>query len=113
MPREKMSLNDRAKIFSPFDALKGFREMLKDTEKIKEPRKELSEDYLEELNKIFNSLEIGTMIAVKYYDAINECYITKTGVLSKINLYHKRITICKDFVYLKDIIDIKVFESVF
>ena len=36
---EKMNLYDRAKIFLPFDALKGFREALKKQEKIKVDKK--------------------------------------------------------------------------
>lgn len=89
MPREKMSLTTRAKIFLPFDALKGFREMLEETGRFKEPRKELAEDYLEELNLRFQGLSLGKIIKIKYYDSKEECYKIKKGVLTKMNLYHK------------------------
>ena len=39
MPKEKMKISERAKIFAPFDALKGFREMLAEQELIKELEK--------------------------------------------------------------------------
>ena len=62
MQRPKMPIKERAKIFAPFDALKGFREMLASEEIIKEDRIELSEDQIEYLSHIINSLEIGMMI---------------------------------------------------
>ena len=113
MLREKMKVSDRAKIFAPFDALKGFREMLKESEKIKEPRKALAEDYLEELDLEFKKLEVGKLIIVNVYNNIDECYQIKKGVLSKIDLYHKRIKICKEEISLKDVIEIEILENAF
>ena len=40
----------RARIFSAFDALKGFRELLKEQERIVVPKRILSEDDLEVLD---------------------------------------------------------------
>ena len=42
----KMKMSDRAKIFAPYDALKGFKEMLNEQENIKEEKKTLSEEQL-------------------------------------------------------------------
>lgn len=41
---------DRAKIFMPFDAVKGFREALAEKERIIVPKTELSEERKEELD---------------------------------------------------------------
>ena len=49
MQRTKMTINERAKIFAPFDALKGFRELLKEQEFIKEDKK-----ILLKLNTVFS-----------------------------------------------------------
>ena len=35
MQRPKMPIKERAKIFAPFDALKGFKQAIKEREKIK------------------------------------------------------------------------------
>ena len=67
MQRQKMPIKERAKIFAPFDALKGFREMLATEEIIPESKKELSEDQINELSNTINSLEFGMMIEVTYY----------------------------------------------
>ena len=42
--RPKMTLLQRAKQFMPFAALKGFQELLDETARYKECRKELSEE---------------------------------------------------------------------
>ena len=48
--RPKMTLLQRAKQFMPFAALKGFQELLDETARYKECRKELSEEQLEVLD---------------------------------------------------------------
>ena len=49
---------DRAKQFLPFDALKGFRKALEEKEKIYENKKDLSDDYFNNLDiKIKNVLK--------------------------------------------------------
>ena len=53
----RMKISDRAKIFAPYDALKGFKEMLKEQELPKEEKKTLSEEQLLELNDTLLSLE--------------------------------------------------------
>ena len=80
MQRTKMPIKERAKIFAPFDALKGFREMLATEELIHEDRKELSEDQINLINDTINQLEFGMMIEVVYYVDKENCY--KNGKFS-------------------------------
>ncbi len=58
---------ERAKIFAPYDALKGLYAELAKKEKIIIPKKELSEDQLELLNRFFSELHPGDYIYVTYY----------------------------------------------
>ena len=109
MQREKMKISERAKIFAPFDALKGFREMLGEQELIKEDKIELSEDMIEELSNTINKLEVGFIIEVKHYVAKEECYVKTIGVLTKIDKTYRRITIVKNKINIDDIIEINVF----
>ncbi len=111
MQRPKMPIKERAKIFAPFDALKGFREMLLEEEIIKEERKELSEDQIENLSNIINSLELGMMIEVKYYIESEECYKKMIGIFTKIDKTYKRITVIKTKINIMDIYDIKIIEN--
>lgn len=111
MLREKMKISERAKIFAPFDALKGFREMLKEQELIKEEKKELSEDMIDDLSNVINSLQIQDLIEVKHYDHKEECYVITTGVLTKIDKTYHRITIVKTKINIDDIYSINVLEK--
>ena len=111
MQRPKMPIKERAKIFAPFDALKGFREMLAEEEIIKEERKELSEDQINYLSQVINLLEVGMMIEVKYYVQSEECYKKMTGIFTKIDKTYKKISIIKTKINIADIIDIKIIEN--
>ena len=44
MKRAKMDIETRAKQFMPFDALKGYKEAIKEKQKVIVEKKELSED---------------------------------------------------------------------
>ena len=111
MQRPKMPIKERAKIFAPFDALKGFRERLASEEIIKEDRIELSEDQIEYLSHIINSLEVGMMIEVKYYVESIECYKKMIGIFTKLDRTYRRITIIKTKINIADICDIKIIEN--
>ena len=54
----------RAQIFQSFDALKGFREILKEKERVVVPKKVLSEDDLAELDYKIHQIKIGMIIKI-------------------------------------------------
>ena len=58
---------DRAKQFLPFDALKGFREALREKEVEYEEKIELSEEVLKEIEEEFNKVERGSKVKLRYY----------------------------------------------
>ena len=73
---------ERAKQFMPFDALKGFKEALKEKEKIIVDKIDLCEDAIIEINNILINLKVGDIVKVVYFKQ-NE-YIEVTGRISKI-----------------------------
>ncbi len=94
----------RAQIFQSFDALKGFREILKEKERVIVPKKILSEDDLAELDYMVHQIKVGMMIQVTYYD--NNQYVQIEGIVSKLNLDTKMIQIVKTKLDLTNIINI-------
>ena len=60
--------SERARQFLPFDALKGFKEAIKEKQRIVVNRKELTEDTLENLSYKFNQIKEGTIITIIHYD---------------------------------------------
>lgn len=100
--REKVS---RAKLFMPFDALKGFREALAAKEHIVVPKIELSEEMLEELDLKFRELAPGKIVTIVHYD--KEEYVKTTGMIAKISNSSRLIQIVNTKISLDDICSIE------
>lgn len=97
---------DRAKLFLPFDALKGLQEHLRRVEKIKEDKLVLSSDINDDLNNKFNNLKVGDNILIKYY--YNLEYIESSGILKKIDYNNRNIYLMNSVINIDDIVDIKI-----
>lgn len=96
---------DRAKLFLPFDALKGFREALAEKERIVVPKTELSEDRKEELDRLLHQIKPGDIITVVYFH--NEEYVQLTGMLSRISLSGRTLSIVQTLISFADIYSIE------
>ena len=100
----------RAKLFMPFDSLKGFQECLRQKEQKIVPKKKLLEDHLDELNHILSSMDIGDMIEVVYY--YYDHYRQITGLLSKIDTEHNKIIqVVRTAIPIKDIIHLEIIKK--
>ena len=62
-----MTNGQRAKIFAPYAALKGFEDFIEASERCGEERIFLGEDAQEELNRQLQRLRRGDRVAVTYY----------------------------------------------
>lgn len=96
----------RAQIFQSFDALKGFRELLKEQEYVVVPMKQLSEDALEQLNYTIYQVKVGMMVRLIY--AEKGVYIQVEGKVSKLNLDTKMIQIVKKKINIPTIVSIEI-----
>lgn len=101
----KMSMEDRAKQFAPFASLRGYYDLIKTNEKIKEEKKNLSESEAEILSNKLNEIKKGMMITVKYYN--KDCYETLTGMVSEFDETYKKIRIVKTYINFDDIVEIE------
>ncbi|MBQ3604536.1 MAG: YolD-like family protein [Clostridia bacterium] len=90
----------------PFAALTGYYEVIKQREKIIEPRKELSEDEAEILSDKLNKIQKGMLITITYYK--EDCYDTITGLVSNIDPIYRSITIVKTKIAIDDVCDIRI-----
>lgn len=86
-------MNDRARQFLPFSALRGFEEALREKEKIQYDPKELSEEEATQLNQKIRQVHKNRIIRVLFYE--NKEYITVTGMVSEINFERKELIIAK------------------
>ena len=103
MPRTKLQ---RAQQFQPYDALRGFNDLLRQQERIIIPKKELSEDDYEELNDKASQLQVGKMVSIIHYES-NE-YVQTTGILSSLDVEKKILQVVKTRIHLKDIVHIDI-----
>lgn len=96
---------NRAKQFMPFDSLKGFYELIEKEEKLKDNKKELSEDTLSDINKTILSINKNDNVLIKHYH--NENYIETIGKVRKIDEVNKVIYLDNTKIAFDDVIDIK------
>ncbi len=98
-------MSDRAGQFMPFAALKGFYDLIKEKERVIVPKHEIAEDKAEELSDKMKSVEIGMMIKVVYYS--DGEYVSAEGIVTKIDLVFRKLTVVKTEINLDDIWDIE------
>jgi deoxyribodipyrimidine photolyase-like uncharacterized protein len=88
---KKINRAERAKLFMPFAALKGFEEALREKEKQIEQKKELLEDAANSLNETLQTLKPNMLVTITYYN-INK-YETITNTIKKIDKINQTILI--------------------
>ncbi len=101
---EKMSIENRAKQFAPFSALKGLPKELTAMEKVVVPRLELSEYMEEELNNTLSVLKAGDMADVIYF--CEGEYIKVTGIVARIDVNSRVLQIVEKRIRFEDIYSI-------
>lgn len=95
---------DRASQFAPFDALKGFREALREKERIPADRVELSEEQKELLNCRLHQIRHGMIVTVTFF--CDGAYEKKTGMVSGFDPASRNIRIVQHTISFDDICDI-------
>lgn len=91
--RAPMPRSRRAKVFQPFDALVGLREAIAAKERVTEPKRELTEDSIAEINKTLMELQKGQIITVVYYGDYEQNYLQLTGPVTKVDPYWSSLQI--------------------
>lgn len=108
---QKMELNKRAKIFMPYDALKGFRELLNEASSYKVEKKILTKDSLEELDYKLKEIQIGMLVEILYYNEKLKKEEVVRGVLSKIDYINKQLVIVKQKIDVRSIYKIDIVDK--
>lgn len=104
-PRFPMPIEDRAKQFMPFSALRGLPDALKLKEKIVVPMIELSEEKKEMLDARMREIKEGDMASVVHY--CDGEYIKLSGMVAKLDTTQRYIQIINTRIYFDNIYDIE------
>lgn len=105
-PRIRMSVEQRAKQFMPFAALRGLPEALAVKEKVIVPKVELSEEMAVELDRKMHLLEKGKIATVVYF--AKDEYLKKTGMVARIDETARVLQIVNVRISFDDILDVEV-----
>ena len=113
MTRSQMSMHDRAAQFSPFAALTGYEESIKEAARLTDRKIELNEDEIADLNmklQILNeNLLIKPQVTILYFvpdqRKCGGAYHEITGVVKKIDEFQREIIMTKGAkIALEDIL---------
>lgn len=105
----KMSREDRAKQFMPFAALKGYPDALRKKEKITVSRIDLSEEYLQELDRKLSEVQKNDMITIVYFQKGE--YLKLTGMVSRIDRTAGILKVVNHKISFADLYDININEN--
>lgn len=104
-PRTRMSVEQRAKQFMPFAALRGLPEALAAKEKVIVPRVELSEEMAAELDRKMHMLKKGKIATVVYFS--KDEYLKMTGMVARIDETARVLQIVNTVISFDDILDVE------
>ena len=97
-------MENRAKQFIPFSALKGYEEALRAKEKVVVPKMELSDEKKEELNRKLQQVQKNDIIPVVYFHQ-NE-YLQMEGMVSKMDKDARILKVVNTKIAFGDIYDL-------
>ena len=101
MHHPRMTRQERAKQFMPFAALKGYEAALRQKERVVVPKKELSEDYKEQLDSQLRQVRKNDMITVVYFHQGE--YLEITGMVSRMDRGEKVLVVVNTKIPFDDI----------
>ncbi len=112
-----MSNADRAKIFSPFAALKGHTETIRKKEILRVNKIDLSDEAAATLNEKLTLLEKGQMVTITYFfsdpgpdgtgGTAEGIYITLSGIIKHLDSISRILEIDDHKINFDDIADIR------
>lgn len=105
-----MDETQRGKQFLPFAALTGLEYELAAAEFRPVEKVEFSEDAAEELDRRLHEVQRGDMVEVVYYSRTPRggTYLRRTGLVSRIDLVDRSLTVVRTRIPFADLYDIKI-----
>jgi hypothetical protein len=106
--RRKMPMSERAKIFQPFNPLRGLAQARAAAEKVPVPEAEISPERMAQINETLQRLEKRCMVTVIYYDHLQQVYLKKEGMLAAISPESRFLQVGGVKIPIDDLYDIEI-----
>ena len=97
---------DRARQFMPFAALKGYYDLVRDRERVVEPRREQTEDDVARISARLAALRKGDAVRAVHYVEREGSYIETRGGVSRIDPTFQTIVVGSTAISFSDLADI-------
>lgn len=113
----KMSVENRAKLFTPFSALRGFdiEILTKEQDRLLVSRVMLGTDQQELIRRRLNDLRSGQRVMVTYFRLVKELegiplgeYVTQTGKVRRVDDFYQVLVLDSGVVAFEDIRELEV-----
>ena len=103
-----MTRAERAKIFAPFDAMKGLQGALRDREErhLRVERHEISDEQAERNSRILIKLRRGMKVEIDCYCAFHD--VTKRGRITDVNCTFRWLKLEGEQIFFEDIYSIRI-----
>lgn len=99
-----MDRAERAKQFMAFSPLRGYYDLILQKQKVVVERKNLTSDSAQELSFKFCQIKPGKIVEVVYF--CQDEYVKCKGMVSKVDLVERTLSIVKTKIRLDDIVEI-------
>ncbi|HIZ19099.1 MAG TPA: YolD-like family protein [Candidatus Olsenella stercoravium] len=92
---------DRAAQFMPFAALTGYYDLVRERERVTEPRREPSEEEAARISAELASVRKGQLVRVTHYE--RDAYVTTEGIVTRIDLAARELTVVRRHISFNNI----------
>lgn len=116
----KMSLQNRAKLFTPFAALRGFdiKILTQERDQLLSDRSLLADDEQESIRTTLAKLQPGTCVSVTSFQSVTYLndtemgeYVQKIAVVKKLDNIHRMIVLENSTVRFEDLLHIDIVQN--
>ena len=92
---------DRAAQFMPFAALTGYYDLVRERERVSEPRREPSEEEAARISAELAAVRKGQLVRVTHYE--RDAYITTEGVVTDMDPVAHELTVVRRRIRFDDV----------
>ena len=104
----RMLRENRAKQFAPFAAVKGHTEAIHAKEKVVVPRRILSEDAADLLNRKLLQIQKNDIVTAVYYSEEDCQYLQVTGMLARIDFISHVLQVVETEILFDHLYDLQI-----